>query len=111
MKPEITFEEFLEIESKLDIQYGYIAKIEPVEKSKMLKLSVNFGRTEVSMKTILCNIGNDDNTISELLNSIRPFILNFAPREMKGIISEGMIFLPSRDGKPVLTPYIGDKLL
>jgi len=98
MKDKITFDEFLEIETKLEIRVGEIRSVERVPKSdKMLKLTVSFGDDDE--RTVLTNIGNRIEDIDMLVNMILPFITNLEPAKMMGIMSEAMIMLPeNKDG-------------
>ena len=53
-KPQITFDEFLAIEAKLEIKIGRITAIERVPKSKkLLKLTVDFRYDSTETKTVV----------------------------------------------------------
>src|SRR5574338_1159308 len=90
MKDIIQFSDF----EKVDIRVGQITLAEVVPKSKMLKLQVDLG-TEIGTRTILASIAGPDPEISATRYSLeKPKVLvvvNFAPRTMKGIVSEGML--------------------
>lgn len=94
MKEVIQFSDF----EKVDIRVGQITLAEPVPKSKMLKLQVDLGA--LGTRTILASIaGPDPAGAAAHYTLAKPKVLvvvNFAPREMKGIVSEGML-LAGRD--------------
>lgn len=90
MKDKITFEEFLEIQKKLEIKVGFINLAERVPKSYGLKLTVDFGDGDV--RTVFTNIGKTyDPTV--LVGMKFPFITNLEPVEIKGVNSEAMILI------------------
>ena len=90
MKEAISFDDFL----KVDLRVGQITLAEVVPKSKMLKLQVDLG-AELGTRTILASIaGSDPAGKAENLTLAKPKVLvvvNFAPRTMKGIESQGML--------------------
>lgn len=90
MKPQITFDEFLEIDSKLEIMIGQITQAELVPKSYGLKLTVDFGGEDV--RTVFTNIGKSF-TPDQLLGLTLPFITNLAPSVIKGVNSQAMIMI------------------
>lgn len=115
MKPQITFDEFLEIESKLEITIGRIEAVERVPKSKkLLKLNVSFRYDDTETKTIVTNIG-DKFSPEELLGLKMPFITNLAPTTIMGITSEAMIMVgqsySEHIGMEVKDFSIGTKLI
>jgi methionyl-tRNA synthetase len=90
MKNEITYEEFEESVSKLDIRIGQIIEAERVPKTdKLLKLTVNFGG-ETGYKTSVTNIGEFFSP-NDVVGAKLPFVMNLKPSEMRGILSEVMI--------------------
>ena len=90
MKPEVGFSSFEEAK-KLEIVYGQVIEIEEVPKSdKLYKLSVDFG-TEFGTKTILSALKESVPDPNDIKGNCYFFILNFTPRKMMGILSEGMI--------------------
>lgn len=108
MKNKITFEEFLQITEKLEITYGSVISAEPVKKSKLFKLTVDFGDTH-GVKTVATNISDLVSDPEFLVGKNYPFITNLEPREQKGILSEAMIVLPKFGGQgrvPVTDPSI-----
>lgn len=91
MKEEIGFDEFLEIEKKLDIRYGTITEVEKMEKSdKMLKLQVDFGDES---RTVMTNIGNRVDAPEKLVSYQFPFIMNLKPAKIMGVESTAMIMV------------------
>lgn len=116
-KQEIDFNEFLEIEKKLEIKFGKIKAVSRMEGSdKMLKLTVDFG--EENPRTVMTNIGNqpglseEGHAESALTGKSYPFITNLKPAKMMGVVSEAMIMLPSVNDEIFIhaTPS-GSKLL
>lgn len=98
MKNKINFEEFLEIESKLEITMGMIRSVERVPDSKkMLKLEVSFGDND--RRTVVTNIGNRIDEVEDLEFVTLPFITNLEPAEIMGITSEAMIMIAEIDDK------------
>lgn len=98
MKEQINFEQFLNIEKQLDIRIGGIVSAERVPKSKLLKLTVDFG-TET--RTVATNIGDgmtDEEIQEKIIGYAAPFIMNLEPAIMKGVESTAMIMVPTIDG-------------
>ena len=92
-KEKITFEEFLAIEAKLEIQIGRIVTAERIAKSKkLLKLSVLFGNEDSDMKTVVTNLG-EHHEPEFFVGLHLPFITNLAPTTMMGVESEAMIIV------------------
>jgi len=100
MKDIIQFSDF----DKVDIRVGQITLAEVVPKSKMLKLQVDLG-SEIGTRTILASIaGSDPAGAAAHYSLAKPKVLvvvNFAPREMKGIVSEGMLLAGQCENKIV----------
>ena len=94
---KITFEQFQEIEQKLEIVLGRILSVERMPKSdKMLKLTVEFANEATG--TVMTNIGNKVNP-DDLVNAIYPFIANLEPAKIMGEVSTAMIMVPTKDGE------------
>jgi tRNA-binding EMAP/Myf-like protein len=89
MKKEITFEEFLEIESKLEIKIGHITSVESVPKSYGFKLTVDFGNDDI--RSVFTNLGKTHK--AEELIGLAPFITNVAPSVIKGVNSQAIIMV------------------
>ena len=99
IKPEITFDEF----SALDVRVGAVTSVEPVpETDKLLKLIVDFG---FEKRQIVSGIA-DRISPEEVLDRQFPFVLNLAPRVIRGVESQGMILAASgNDSFGLLTPH------
>ena len=97
----INFEDFV----KLEIRIGKIISAERVEGSdKLLKLSVDFGKSEAGERVtrqIIAGIGKIY-APEALIGKECPFAYNLAPRMLKGLESQGMILCPSDANGPVL---------
>ena len=89
MKEEITYDDF----AKLDIRIGEVVAAEEVpETDKLIKCTVDFG--ELGERTIVSGI-RAWKTPEELVGKKLPYIVNLAPRTIKGIESEGMLLAVS----------------
>ncbi|MBC8084296.1 MAG: methionine--tRNA ligase, partial [Hymenobacter sp.] len=86
-KDDISFEEF----QRLDLRVGTVVAVEKVAKTKkLLKLTVDVGLAEP--RTIVSGIA--EHFIPEaLLGQQVQVLLNLAPREIKGIESQGMLLM------------------
>lgn len=92
MKPEISYEEF----AKLDIRIGTIVSAEVVpETDKLIKCSVDFG--ELGLRTIVSGIAQWKKP-EDLVGRQFPYIVNLAPRILRGIESQGMLIAASDEG-------------
>ncbi len=101
-KPLIDFNEYLEIEKKLDVRIGTIISSERVPKSKkLLRLIVRFGETSL---TVVTNVGEKINP-ELLVDMTFPFIVNLQPTTIMGIESKAMIVLPVTDAGEVMVFY------
>jgi len=115
MKNKITFNEFLEIEKKLEIRIGTVTEAIRVPKSdKLLQLTVSFGE-KIGTKICVTNLGQHDEP-SEFLDCTMPFVMNLEPSKMMGIESEVMIMVGEDDyvgivGYNMKDYIIGSKLL
>ncbi len=100
MKPTIQYSDF----EKVDIRVGQITLAEVVPKSKMLKLQVDLG-AELGTRTILASIAGPDPAGAAAHYTLeKPKVLvvvNFEPREMKGIVSNGMLLAGHDENKIV----------
>jgi methionyl-tRNA synthetase len=112
LKEEIKFDEYLDITSRLDIQYGQIVSSERVPKSKkLLKLLVLFGPDESDEKVVVTNLG-DKFEPEAFVGLLLPFVRNLVPSEIMGIKSEAMIMVPQFNGFVELKNFsLGSKLL
>ncbi len=85
-KPEIQYEDF----SRMDIRTGTILTAERVPKTdKLLKLTVDTG---LDKRTIVSGIAQYFQP-EEIIGKQACFLLNLAPRRLKGIDSQGMILM------------------
>ncbi|MCD8205156.1 MAG: methionine--tRNA ligase [Clostridia bacterium] len=81
--PMITIDDF----AKIRMQVGLVVACEPVKKSKLLHETIKVGDRTLS---ILSGIANYY-TAEEMVGKKVVVVTNLPPREMKGIVSEGMI--------------------
>ena len=89
--PTIAYEDFL----KLDIRLGTITEVTVVENAdKLLRFQVDFGDFT---RQILSGIREYFDDPQVLLGKQSPFIVNLAPRTIRGFESEGMILAASDD--------------
>lgn len=85
VKPECSFDDF----EKLDIRVGKVLECEKVKKSKkLLKFRIDDG---MGGRTILSGIAGSYPEPEKLVGMEVLFIANFAPRNMMGVESQGMI--------------------
>ena len=92
-KENINFEDF----SKVDIRVATIIAAEKVEKTKkLLKLTLNTGLDE---RTVVSGIAEHFKP-EDIIGRQVSVVVNLAPREIKGIMSQGMILMSENsDGK------------
>ena len=93
LKPEITFDDF----GKMDIRVGTITAAEAVPKTKkLLKLTVDTG---LDQRTVVSGIA-EHYAPEDIIGQQVCLLANLAPRELKGITSQGMILMAEdKDGK------------
>lgn len=115
MKNKITFNEYWEIEQKLEITVGQIIHVSEVPKSKLLNLKVSFG--EHDERTCLTNIKEHlTSGIESLIGLNLLFVTNLEPIILKGIESQ-VIILPgelTKTGKMFVlsdSAQLGTKLI
>lgn len=86
---EISYNDF----AKLDIRIGTIVAAEKVpETDKLIKCTVDFG--EFGTRTIVSGIA-EWKTPESLVGKQCPYIVNLAPRILRGIESQGMLLAGS----------------
>ena len=92
-KETIEFEDF----TKLDIRVGTILEAEKVAKTKkLLKLKVDVG---IDIRTIVSGIAESFSP-EEIIGQQVSVLVNLAPRKIRGVESQGMIFMTDTpDGK------------
>jgi methionyl-tRNA synthetase len=89
--PEISYEDF----AKLDIRIGTVMAVEPVpDTDKLLKCTIDFG--EMGTRTIVSGIAQWK-TPEDLVGKQLPYIVNLAPRMLRGVESQGMLLAASDD--------------
>lgn len=89
---EISYDDF----SKVDIRIGKVLAAELVpETDKLIKCSVDFG-AEIGVRTIVSGIALWKKP-EELVGRLLPYIVNLAPRILRGIESQGMLLAASDD--------------
>ncbi|NEM98695.1 methionine--tRNA ligase [Pontibacter burrus] len=104
-KENITFDEF----SKMDIRIGTILAAEKVAKTKkLLKLTIDTGIDQRTVVSGIAEFFNPDEIVGQQVS----ILVNLAPRDIKGITSQGMILMaenadgslafvqPSKEVKP-----------
>ena len=94
-KETITFDDF----TKLDIRVGTIVAAEKMAKTKkLLVLKVDTG---LDTRTIVSGIA-ESFTPEEIVGKKVTVLINLAPRELRGVVSEGMILMTENpEGKLV----------
>ena len=97
---EIQYEDF----AKLDIRIGTVIAAELVpETDKLIKCTVDFGE-EIGQRTIVSGIAEWKKP-EELIGRQFPYIVNLAPRMLRGVESQGMLLAASDEsGVALLTP-------
>jgi tRNA-binding protein len=86
IKPEIPFD----ILDQIDIRVGTILSVADVpDADKLVALHVDFGDHR---RTIVCGMKQERADPREIEGRQALFVLNLAPRKMKGVMSEGMLF-------------------
>lgn len=99
-KPEISYDDF----AKLEIRVGTVLAVEPVpETDKLLKCTIDFG--DFGERTIVSGIAQF-RTPEALVGKQLPYVVNLAPRMLRGIESQGMLLAaaPGGDGLALLHP-------
>ncbi|HEY4487969.1 MAG TPA: methionine--tRNA ligase subunit beta [Candidatus Paceibacterota bacterium] len=98
-KPEIQYDDF----AKLDIRIGRVVAAEMVEGAdKLIKCTVDLG--ELGERTIVSGIAEWKKP-EELVGKRLPYIVNLAPRVLRGVTSEGMLLAASDEsGVALLEP-------
>ncbi|MCD8285602.1 MAG: methionine--tRNA ligase [Clostridia bacterium] len=84
VKDQITIDDF----AKIDMRVGKVVACEPVKKSKLLHETIDIGGGKCI--SVLSGIAQHY-TADEMVGKSVVVVVNLPPREMKGLISEGMI--------------------
>ena len=97
--PEISYDDF----AKLDIRIGTVVAVEPVpETDKLLKCTIDLG--EMGIRTIVSGIAQWKKP-EELVGCQLPYIVNLAPKMLRGVESQGMLLAASdENGVALLNP-------
>jgi methionyl-tRNA synthetase len=97
-KPRITIEEF----SKIEVQIGTVRSAERVpETDKLLRLTVDFNEVspegEKKVRQIVSGIAAYVADPETLVGRQLAFVTNLAPRTIRGLESDGMLFAVGSD--------------
>ena len=97
--PEISYEDF----AKLEIRIGTVLAVEPVpDTDKLLKCTIDLG--DIGIRTIVSGIAQWKKP-EELVGCQLPYIVNLAPKMLRGVESQGMLLAASDDdGVALLSP-------
>jgi len=97
--PEISYDDF----AKLDIRVGTVVAAELVpETDKLIKCTIDFG--EFGTRTIVSGVAQWK-TPEDLIGKQLPYIVNLAPRVLRGVESQGMLLAASDEaGVALLFP-------
>ena len=88
---EITYDDF----AKLEIRIGTIIAAELVpETDKLIKCTVDFG--DIGTRTIVSGIALWKKP-EDIVGRQCPYIINLAPRVIRGVESQGMLMAPSHE--------------
>ena len=99
----VSYEEF----KKMDMRVGTIIEVEPIpETDKLLRCQIDFGEVdengEKKLRQIISGIKEYYPDVSVLINKQVLYIVNLAPRTIKGFQSNGMLMaVGDTDGKPI----------
>ncbi|OGF99688.1 tRNA-binding protein [Candidatus Gottesmanbacteria bacterium RBG_16_38_7b] len=86
VKPTIKYSDL----EKIDIRIGTIEEVIDIENSdKLVKLVVDFGDHK---RNIVVGLKKERTNPKEIEGKQALFVVNLEPREMMGIVSEGMLF-------------------
>ena len=98
-KPQIQYEDF----AKLDIRVGTVMAAEMVpDADKLIKCTIDFG--EFGTRTIVSGIAEWKKP-EELVGKQLPYVVNLAPRVLRGVESQGMLLAASDEtGVALLAP-------
>lgn len=98
-KPEISYDDF----TKLDIRIGKIIAAEMiVGADKLINCTVDLG--DVGVRTIVSGIAQWKKP-EELIGKLLPYVVNLAPRVLRGVESQGMLLAASdEDGVALIFP-------
>lgn len=97
---EISYDDF----AKLDIRIGTVVAAEHIpDTDKLLKCTIDFGE-ELGTRTIVSGIAQWKKP-EELVGKQLPYIVNLAPRMLRGVESQGMLLASSdENGVALFSP-------
>lgn len=100
MSEYISYEDF----AKLDIRIGKVVAAEAVpDTDKLIKCTIDFGE-EMGQRTIVSGIAQWKSP-EELVGKQLPYIVNLAPRVLRGVESQGMLLAASDEsGVALIAP-------
>lgn len=100
MPEQVLYDDF----AKLDIRIGLVVAAEMVPGAdKLIKCTVDFGE-EIGTRTIVSGIAQWKKP-EELIGKRLPYIVNLAPRVLRGVESQGMLLAASDEsGVALLQP-------
>lgn len=99
-KPEISYDDF----AKLEIRVGTVMAAELIpDTDKLLKCTIDFG--DFGVRTIVSGIALFRKP-EEIIGKQLPYIVNLAPRMLRGVESQGMLLAasPGGEGLALLIP-------
>ncbi len=103
MKDEISYDDFL----KLDIRIGEVIAASRVDDTdKLIRCEVDFGR-DIGSRQIVSGIAEHVST-EEIIGKKFPYLINLAPRTIRGVESQGMILAVGGDEFSLLVPLNED---
>lgn len=100
VKPEISYDDFV----KIEIRVGTVLSAELIpDTDKLLKCTIDFG--DFGQRTIVSGIALFRKP-EEIIGKQLPYIVNLAPRMLRGVESQGMLLAasPGGDGLALLVP-------
>lgn len=75
---------------KIDVRVGTIEEVTDIEKSdNLVKLTIDFGDCK---RNIVVGMKKERKNPKEIEGKQALFVVNLEPREMMGVVSEGMLF-------------------
>jgi methionyl-tRNA synthetase len=101
----IQYEDF----AKLDIRIGHVVAAEMVpDTDKLIKCTIDFG-PELGVRTIVSGVALYKKP-EEMVGKKLPYIVNLAPRMLRGVESQGMLLALSfgEEGFSFLVPEVAD---
>lgn len=100
-KPKITIDDF----NKIEVQIGTVRSAERVpDTDKLLRLTVDFNE-EGGLRQIVSGIAAYVADPASLIGRQLAFVTNLAPRTIRGLLSNGMLFaVGSEESFAFLTP-------